>query len=224
MANKIVKLININKTYFGQVDTPVLFDVNFELIEGSMNVLIGQSGSGKSTLLNIIGTLDTPTSGNVVIDGIDTSDMDKNQLSKLRNQKIGFIFQYHYLLENFTVLENILMPVRLSGKKVNSNDIKDAEKLLERMDILSIKDKNTNRISGGQRQRTAIARALMNKPSIVLADEPTGNLDSVNSKTVFELFDGINKDFGTTFLIITHDENIASKINNRFEIKDGKII
>lgn len=117
----------------------------------------------------------------------------------------------------------IFMPLKLSGKNINNQDTKDAEDLLKRMDILSIKDKRTNKISGGQRQRTAIARALMNKPSIVLADEPTGNLDSINSKTVFELFDGINKDFGTTFLIITHDENIASKVDNRFEIKDGKV-
>ncbi|MEI7578682.1 MAG: ABC transporter ATP-binding protein [bacterium] len=226
MAKKnstIINLKHIHKTYFGAIDTPVLFDVNLEIAKGGIYAIIGQSGSGKSTLLNIIGTLDQATAGEISLDGIATGTMNKKQLAELRNQKIGFVFQYHYLLENFTVYENVVMPHLLSGAKLNAKTKKWASDLLKLVDITETAEKKPFQISGGQRQRAAIARALMNKPELILADEPTGNLDSINTKKVFALFRQINKELGTTFVIITHDENIAKQADSIIKIQDGRV-
>lgn len=219
---RIIELQNIEKTYTKGVKTKVLHDISLDIQEGSFNSIIGQSGSGKSTLLNIIGTLDKPTDGKVYINGKRTDLMKKKELANVRNNMIGFIFQFHYLLPEFTVLENVLMPFRMN-KKVKKEDILRAEELIELVGLTDVKNKKSTMISGGQQQRCAIARALMNNPKIILADEPTGNLDSVTTEKIYQLLRDINEKFNTTFLIITHDRRIAEKADRIIEIKDGKI-
>lgn len=222
MAN-ILELKNINKIYGEKVKTQVLFDVNLNFEESSFNSIIGASGSGKSTLMNIIGTLDKSTSGNVFIDGKDISNMNKNQLASLRNETIGFIFQFHYLLPEFTVLENILMPYRIKYNKLTKEAIKRANDLIEIVGLGKVRNNKATDISGGQQQRAAIARSLINSPRIILGDEPTGNLDSETTETVYNLLKEINKEYKSTFIVITHDKRIAEKTDRIIEIKDGKI-
>ncbi len=218
-----IKLKNITKVYGKIVKTKALKGINLELEKNSFNSVIGQSGSGKSTMLNIIGTLDTPTEGDVWINGIKTTDMDKGELAKLRNETIGFIFQFHYLLPEFTALENVLMPYSIKDKKL-TQEIKDrAIMLLERVGLGKVINNNAKAMSGGQQQRTAIARALMNNPEIILADEPTGNLDSDTTEQVYDLLRELNDEFGTTFLVITHDQHVAEKTDRIIELKDGLI-
>lgn len=221
--DSVIKLKNINKTYEKGIKTKVLHDISLEFQEGTFNSIIGQSGSGKSTLLNIIGTLDKPSSGEIYIDGKRTDQMKKKELSYLRNKKMGFIFQFHYLLPEFTVLENVLIPYKMYNRKVKKEDISRAEELLNLVGLSEVKNKKSNMISGGQQQRTAIARALMNNPKIILADEPTGNLDSETTENIYNLLREINGKFKTTFIIITHDRRIAEKADRIIEIKDGKI-
>jgi lipoprotein-releasing system ATP-binding protein len=223
MAN-IIELKNINKIYGSVVKTQVLHDVNLNVETGSFNAIIGQSGSGKSTLLNILGTLDQPTSGEIFINGIPTSKMKAPQLAALRNETLGFIFQFHYLLPEFTALENVLMPVRIKGEKITPEILKKAHDLMELVGLTKVKNNLATQMSGGQQQRTAIARSLMNDPKIILADEPTGNLDSDTTEQVYELMRTINKTFNTTFLIITHDRKVAEKTDRIIEIKDGRIV
>lgn len=221
---KIIDLKNINKIYGTLVKTQVLYDVNLSFEEGTFNSIIGASGSGKSTLLNILGTLDKPTSGQVLIGGKRTDTMKKNDLAALRNQTIGFIFQFHYLLPEFTALENVLMPYNIKNSKPSKESIARAEELLDLVGLSKVKNNLATNMSGGQQQRTAIARALMNNPKIILADEPTGNLDSDSTETIYNLMRDINKKFNTTFIVITHDRKIAEKADRIVEIKDGKII
>lgn len=221
---KIVSLNNINK-YFGNViKTQVLHDVNLSFEEGTFNSIIGASGSGKSTLLNLIGTLDKPSTGEVYINSRRTDTLKKNELAELRNETIGFIFQFHYLLPEFTALENVLMPYKIKSSKVSKEVLERAEYLLDLVGLSKVKNNLAVNMSGGQQQRTAIARALMNNPKIILADEPTGNLDSESSETIYNIMRDINKKFNTTFIIITHDDRIAQKADRIIEIKDGRII
>jgi lipoprotein-releasing system ATP-binding protein len=222
MAN-VIELKNIDKIYGTQIQTQVLFDVSLSFEEESFNSIIGQSGSGKSTLLNIVGTLDKPSNGTVLINGFNVSDMKKKELSKLRNETLGFIFQFHYLLPEFTAYENILMPLKIRKKPITDEDHKRALELLELVGLTHVKDNLASNMSGGQQQRVAIARALMGNPKIILADEPTGNLDSDTTEQVYELLREINKRFKTTFIIITHDRRIAEKADRIIEIKDGKV-
>lgn len=219
----IISLEKVSKFYGTVVPQQVLFDVDLGIEPNSFNSIIGQSGSGKSTLLNIIGTLDTPTSGKITINGIDTNTLSKNKLAKLRNQDIGFIFQFHFLLPEFTVYENILMPYKISHNKVPDEIIARAEELMEKVSISKIRDNKATAISGGQAQRTAIARALINNPKIILADEPTGNLDSASTESVYKLLRNLNDTYGTTFLVITHNPNVAEKTDRIIEIKDGRV-
>jgi lipoprotein-releasing system ATP-binding protein len=219
----ILELKNINKIYGTSVKTQVLTDVNLNFEKGSFSSVIGQSGSGKSTLLNIIGTLDKPTSGDVIINGINTTKMTKNQLAILRNQTMGFVFQFHYLLPEFTALENVLMPFRIGGAPI-TKDVKDrAIELMHIVGLEKVINNNATKMSGGQQQRTAVARALLNDPAIILADEPTGNLDSTTTENVYNLLREINEKFGTTFIVITHDRHIAEKADRIIEIADGMI-
>lgn len=221
----VVELRNINKIYNlkSKYPTQVLYDINLTIQESSFNSIIGQSGSGKSTLLNILGTLDKATSGEILINGVSTQQLNKNQLSKLRNQTIGFIFQFHYLLPEFTALENVLMPYRISKMPMSPDIVNRAHELLDLVGLSKVKNNLAVNLSGGQQQRVAIARSLINNPKIILADEPTGNLDSDSTEKIYELLREINQTYRTTFIIITHDRHIAEKADRIIEIKDGKI-
>jgi lipoprotein-releasing system ATP-binding protein len=222
MAN-IIRLEKIDKVYGEKVKTQVLFDINFSFEEGSFNAIIGQSGSGKSTLLNIVGTLDKPTAGEVYIKDNRTDIMNSEQLAVLRNRTMGFIFQFHYLLPEFTAKENILMPHRIKNFKITKEVDEWADELLDLTGLTKVKNNLATEMSGGQQQRTAIARALINKPAIILADEPTGNLDSDTSEIIYTLLRDINEKYNTTFITITHDQRIAEKTDRIIEIKDGRI-
>jgi len=220
----IIELKHVDKVYStGDIKTQVLFDINLTFDQGSFNSIIGQSGSGKSTLMNIIGTLDKPSKGEVKVDGKATAGMKKNELARLRNQTIGFVFQFHYLLPEFTAYENVLMPYWINDTKTPDKVRLRAEKLLDLVGLSKVKDNPATKMSGGQQQRTAIARSLINNPKIILADEPTGNLDSDSSENVYKLFRDINKRLGTTFVIVTHNRKIAEETDRIVEIRDGRI-
>lgn len=222
--DNILELKNITKFYGDKIKTQVLFGLDLSFERGSFNSIIGQSGSGKSTLLNILGTLDRPTDGDIIINGKNTKSLNANELSQLRNENLGFIFQFHYLLPEFTALENILMPVRILGKKIDKEVMARAEELIELVGLTKVKNNLATQMSGGQQQRTAIARALMNQAAIILADEPTGNLDSDTTEQIYDLMRMINKKYQTTFIIITHDQSVAEKTDRIIEIKDGRIL
>ena len=224
MNREVLQLINIDKSYGEKIVTKVLNNINLTFYEGEFTAIIGQSGSGKSTLLNIIGSLDKPTSGDILFRGDNISHFTNNDMANFRNRSIGFIFQFHFLLPEFTVLENVLMPTWI---KYGYDTEKDKEKALELLEYVGLKDfinRNSNNLSGGQQQRVAIARALMNNSGIILADEPTGNLDSESSKQIYNLLREINIKFKTTFIIVTHDPRISDMCDRVIEIMDGKII
>ena len=205
------------------LEVEVLKGIDFRVERGEFVAIVGQSGSGKSTLLNILGALDQPTSGLVSIDGVDISTLDSNGLADLRNDKIGFVFQFHHLLAEFTCLENALMPIFISKGQASSEDEARVKALLERVGVGHIAAKKANQISGGQQQRVAIIRALSQQPSLVLADEPTGNLDSKSSKDVFRLMREMTKEQGVTFMMVTHDDRLAQQADRIFRIEDGLI-
>ena len=219
----VISLRNVNKIYGTEIKTQVLYDINLDFEESSFNAIIGQSGSGKSTLLNIIGTLDKPTSGDVFINGVQTTQLSKDGLAKVRNEAIGFVFQFHYLLPEFTAYENIIMPYRIKSNKIPAEVHERALELIHLMGLDKVENNQATKMSGGQQQRTSIARALINNPRIILADEPTGNLDSDTTEKVYDLMRDINEKFKTMFLVITHDPRIAQKTDRIVEILDGKI-
>ncbi|MBB6624405.1 ABC transporter ATP-binding protein [Clostridium gasigenes] len=219
----IIKLENVKKIYGETIKNTVLKGINLEIEKGTFNAIIGQSGSGKSTLLNIMGTLDKESEGEVYINGVSTKSLSKNDISALRNKEIGFIFQFHHLLPEFNAIENIMMPALIEGVKNAKTISKRAEFLLDKVGLLKLKNNMALNLSGGQQQRVAIARALMNSPEIILADEPTGNLDSDTTMEIYNLLREINKEFGTTFIIITHDNRIASLADRIIEIENGEI-
>ena len=223
-AEPIISLEKVDKVYPGAVETQVLFDINLGIGRGTFNSIVGQSGSGKTTLLNIIGTLDRPTKGLVAIDGQRTDRMTKDALAELRNRVIGFIFQFHFLLPEFTALENVLMPYRIGNKTIPDSVRKRADDLFELAGISRVKNNPATRMSGGQQQRTAVIRALINQPKIILADEPSGNLDSDNTDSLYDMFRNINRELGTTFVIVTHDRRIAERTDRIVEIRDGRIV
>ena len=220
---EVIRMENINKYYGDYIKTQVLYDINLQVEESSFNSIIGASGSGKSTLLNILGTLDRPSDGKVFIDGNEVSSLKKSQLAMIRNKYIGFVFQFHYLLSEFTALENVLLPYQIGRKTVPNEIKKRAEELLDIVGLTKVKNNLGSKMSGGQQQRTAIARELINNPKVILADEPTGNLDSESTENVYTLFRDINKKFGTTFIIVTHDRKIAEKTDRIIEVRDGRI-
>jgi len=222
--SSIIELKNVNKIYTGAVDTQVLFDINLSFDSSSCNAIVGESGSGKSTLLNIMGTLDKPTTGEVTIGGINIGDMDKNELADLRNESIGFVFQFHYLLPEFTAIENVLIPYWIKNRGNSKEIMKKADELFDMLGITTWKNSPVTKMSGGQQQRTAIARALINNPKILIADEPTGNLDSETTNKICGSFREINQRFGTTFIVVTHDRHVAEKTDRIIEIRDGRIV
>lgn len=222
--DNVIELKSVDKIYGGRVKTQVLRNVNMTIERGAFTSIIGASGSGKTTLLNIIGTLDKPTNGEVYIDGSRIDEMSRIAIAALRNRKIGFVFQFHYLLPEFNALENVLLPHRIKRFFYGRQTRERAELLLELVGLSSIMKNKIYNLSGGQQQRVAIARALMNKPDIILADEPTGNLDSNSAEDIYKIFRDINKNFGTTFVVITHDDRIAKKADRIIELKDGIII
>jgi lipoprotein-releasing system ATP-binding protein len=185
-------------------------------------LIVGSSGSGKTTLLNMIGLLDRPTRGTVLIDGVDTSTLNDNQLASFRNSKLGFIFQFSNLLTDLTVLENVILPRKIRGSLEGSEE--EAKSLLKTVGLESQLDKFANKVSGGQAQRVAITRALINKPAIVLADEPTGSLDSISAETTVQLLKSLNKKLKQTFIIITHERPQFGEVDKVVTIKDGRIL
>ena len=204
----------------GENQVKALDDVTISIEKGEFVLIVGSSGSGKSTLLNMIGLLDRPTQGKVFIDGIDTTKLDDNKISSFRNKKLGFIFQFSNLLSDLTVLENVLLPRQIAG--TNNSSEQDALRLLDAVGIKSQINKRANKISGGQAQRAAIARGLINNPSIVLADEPTGNLDSITSEKIVQLMKSMAKELNQTFIVVTHDRQHFGDVDRVITIKDGR--
>jgi lipoprotein-releasing system ATP-binding protein len=214
-------MYNLNKVY-GEGDTKVhaLQDLSITVNKGEFLLIVGSSGSGKSTLLNMIGLLDQPTSGKILIDGIETTTLSDGKISEFRNHKLGFIFQFSNLLTDLTVLENVMLPRQIQG--TNGSASEDAKELLKIVELEDQMHKRANKISGGQAQRAAIARGLVNHPTIVLADEPTGNLDSVSAQNIVQLMKSMAKKLGQTFIVVTHDRHQFGDVDRVITIKDGR--
>jgi len=206
---------------YGEAETEVraLDNVSFSVKKGEFVLVIGSSGSGKSTLLNMVGLLDRPTEGRVLVDGFDTSDLTDNEISAFRNKKLGFVFQFSNLLADLTVLENVLLPSQIQFDSTTNNRAKE---ILEKVGLKDQLFKRANKISGGQAQRAAIARGLVNNPTIVLADEPTGNLDSVTARNIVQLMKTMAKDLGQTFIVVTHERAQFGDVDRVITIKDGR--
>jgi lipoprotein-releasing system ATP-binding protein len=208
----------------GDAATHALKGVGFTLAEGEFASIVGQSGSGKSTLLNLIGLLDTPSAGRVLLGGQDTGALGRKGRARLRNEALGFVFQFHYLLPEFSVWENLTMPAQIAGRAVTGEERDRARETLALLGLEGVAEKNANQLSGGQKQRVAIGRALMNRPRLILADEPTGNLDTTNTEAVYTLFRKINAELGTAFLIVTHDRGVAQQTDRILEVSDGQLV
>ncbi len=217
-----IQLTNIRKTFGAHNSIEVLKGITAEIKTGEMVSIMGRSGSGKSTLLYIMSSLDQPSAGEVSIDNKSLQSLDTKELHQFRNLKMGFVFQFHHLLPELTALENILMPTIKKGTQRQQTQF--AKDLLGEFGILSMSDKLPSQLSGGEQQRVAIARALVMKPTYIFADEPTGNLDSVNGQAVINLFRRINKDFGTTVIYVTHDLEFSRMASRQIQIVDGQIV
>jgi lipoprotein-releasing system ATP-binding protein len=225
VAEEILRLERVCKAYnIGMPsETEVLHDIDLHLERGEFLALIGPSGSGKSTLLNIIGLLDRPTSGRLLIKGADTGTLDDTRITSLRGHTIGFVFQYHHLISAFTALENVMMPM-LADRGFPSPQMEArARELMGQVGLESVMHHMAANMSGGQQQRVAVARALAMRPDLVLADEPTGNLDTKSADSVFELMRKVNRDIGTSFLIVTHSLELARRCDRIIEVVDGRI-
>ncbi|KOO03670.1 lipoprotein-releasing ABC transporter ATP-binding protein LolD [Vibrio nereis] len=223
MSN-LLECHNICKTYReGSLDTQVLKGVSFELKKGELASIIGSSGSGKSTLLHILGALDDATEGHVSFLEQDLSKLSSNKQAKLRNQHLGFVYQFHHLLSDFSALENVAMPLLIGGQKTSEAKEK-AKALLDKVGLSHRIDHRPSELSGGERQRVAIARALVNNPSLVLADEPTGNLDHKTALSIYDLMRELNSESGTAFLVVTHDGELAAKMDRQLHMQDGLLL
>ena len=227
MNTPILKLENITKVYNAPEDGDkytVFNDIHLEVLQGDMLGIMGPSGSGKSTLLNIIGALDAPTSGSVIFDGQAITEQSQDTLAKIRNLQIGFIFQLHHLLPQCTLLDNVLMPLLSDYSNVETQASKDfAIELLDRIGLADRKNHYPAQLSGGQRQRAAFARALINRPKLLLADEPTGSLDQENANALMELMVEVNKEIGTTLIVVSHWDQLHRYLHQTVHLADGAL-
>jgi len=225
VTNPVLQLSGIRKSYgSGETESEILHGIDLRLERGEFAALIGPSGSGKSTLLNLIGLLDRPSGGQLFIDGQETGQLDDTGLTRLRGQRIGFVFQHHHLIPAFTALENVAMPLLVARGRPDADMFAQAGRLLDQVGLAERKQNLANQLSGGQQQRVAIARALAMSPSLVLADEPTGNLDTHSADDVFALLREVNTRLNTTFLIVTHDRRLAARCDRIIEMVDGDIV
>lgn len=221
----VLQLAGIRKSYgSGETENEILHGIDLQLHQGEFAALIGPSGSGKSTLLNLIGLLDRPSAGHLDIDSQATVGLDDTGLTRLRGERIGFVFQHHHLIPAFTAEENVAMPLLVARGRPDAEMFERAGRLLEQVGLGDRKGHLANRLSGGQQQRVAIARALISNPALVLADEPTGNLDTQSADTVFDLLRTFNERQQTTFLIVTHDPRLAARCDRIIELVDGRIV
>jgi lipoprotein-releasing system ATP-binding protein len=216
----MIELKNIKKSYG---DVPVLKDISFSINKAEIVSIVGASGAGKTTLLQIMGTLDNPDAGHLLINNTDTTKLGSNKLSSFRNKNIGFVFQFHQLLPEFTAIENVCMPAWIAGQS-KSDAEKRAKELLSFLGLSERFKHKPSELSGGEQQRVAVARALINNPAIVLADEPSGNLDSTSAEALHHLFFDLRKNFDQTFIIVTHNDVLADRSDRKLTIKDGMII
>ncbi|MDE1340584.1 lipoprotein-releasing ABC transporter ATP-binding protein LolD [Vibrio aestuarianus] len=222
--NNLLQCHNVCKTYQeGELQTQVLKGVSFNIQAGELVSIIGTSGSGKSTLLHILGALDDASQGSVSFLGQDLSALSSNKQAKIRNQHLGFVYQFHHLLADFTALENVAMPLLIGGQKTATAK-QAAKALLEKVGLGHRLSHRPSELSGGERQRVAIARALVNQPDLVLADEPTGNLDHKTALSIYDLMRQMNQEFGTAFLVVTHDSELAKKMDRKMHMQDGLLI
>ncbi|MBU1363547.1 MAG: ABC transporter ATP-binding protein [Gammaproteobacteria bacterium] len=225
VTHPVLQLTGIRKSYgSGETESEILHGIDLRLERGEFAALIGPSGSGKSTLLNLIGLLDRPSGGQLFIDGQETGQLDDTGLTRLRGQRIGFVFQHHHLIPAFTALENVAMPLLVARGRPDAEMFEQAGRLLDQVGLAERKQNLANQLSGGQQQRVAIARALAMSPSLVLADEPTGNLDTHSADDVFALLREVNTRLNTTFLIVTHDRRLAARCDRIIEMVDGDIV
>jgi lipoprotein-releasing system ATP-binding protein len=224
MSDTILEAKNVNKDFHDPITVRVLSEINFIIKKGEFVSVTGKSGCGKSTLLYILSTMDTDYEGELLIDNITMHDKKEAALAQVRNEKIGFVFQFHYLLNEFSVLKNVMLPALKLGKLSEMEVEAKAMEKLKMLDIDKLALKNANQVSGGEKQRVAIARALINDPLIIMGDEPTGNLDKKNSELVFDIFKKLAEEFKQTLLIVTHDQSIADRSHRIIEMEDGKII
>lgn len=201
----------------------VVNDVSISIARGELVSITGASGAGKSTLLHLMGALDIADAGSVLIEGVDLLSLSSKKQAKFRNEKIGFVFQFHHLLPEFSALENVAMPLWISGRD-KKDGLKAAEEMLSIVGLSERKNHKPNALSGGEQQRVAIARALVNKPSIVMADEPTGNLDSANAESIHQLFVRLRQELAQTFILVTHNKELAALTDKNYEMRDGRII
>lgn len=220
----IVEAVGVSKSYGGGVKTWALRGVDFRIEPGEFVAIVGASGSGKSTLLNVVGALDRPSSGRIFIDGVETSKLDDSDLAAVRGDAIGFVFQFHYLLAEFTVLENALMPIWIRKDRPSAEQVEWVKELLHRVGLGDRFKRRPGELSGGQQQRAAIVRALANRPKLILADEPTGNLDSQNGAMVFDLLTELNTELGIAFMLVTHDDRLAQRARRIVAMGDGMIV
>ncbi|WP_394392400.1 lipoprotein-releasing ABC transporter ATP-binding protein LolD [Shewanella woodyi] len=223
MPELLLEVKSVSKRFQeGTVDTQVLTSVDLQVFKGEQLAIIGTSGSGKSTLLHIMGTLDKPSSGHVFMLGEDLYGLSPRRQSEVRNQDLGFIYQFHHLLPEFSALENVAMPALIQGRNRKEVEV-EAKALLERVGLGHRFEHTPGEMSGGERQRTAIARALINKPKLVLADEPTGNLDATSGEAVYELIRELANQLGTAFVVVTHDAKLAARMDRQLKMKDGHL-
>jgi lipoprotein-releasing system ATP-binding protein len=218
----IIELKNLTKIYKNGMEFRALDNANLKIRKGEFVAIVGPSGSGKSTLMHLIGLLDTPSSGTLLIDRNNVTNMSDKERSEIRNRMLGFVFQYHHLLPDFTALENVMMPLLIAGKKTKEAK-ETAEKLLKEVGLEDRMDHKPGELSGGQNQRVAIARALSCSPAIVLGDEPTGNLDTKTGDMIYELLRQLNKEYNQTFIVVTHNDDMALKADRIIRLVDGKV-